>query len=67
MLPSVTELTYFYEVAIAGSFSRAAKKLSISQPSLSLAIKRLEKTLNVSLFVKLLSQYSKLEIHLVLP
>ncbi|MBA3661107.1 MAG: LysR family transcriptional regulator [Gammaproteobacteria bacterium] len=52
VLPPVTELTYFYEVAKVANFSRAAIKLHTSQPSLSMAIKRLETTLNTTLFYR---------------
>lgn len=52
MLPSETELTYFYEIALSGSFSKAAARLSITQPSLSMAIKRLEKSLGTELFYR---------------
>ncbi len=41
MLPSAAELEYFLEVTNALNLSRAAEKLGMSQPSLSLAIKRL--------------------------
>jgi DNA-binding transcriptional LysR family regulator len=52
MVPSPAELTYFQEIADASNFSRAANKLGVSQPSLSLAIKRLEKTIGADLFVR---------------
>jgi LysR family transcriptional regulator, cell division regulator len=51
-MPPSIELTYFYEVAIAANFSRAAKKINITQPTLSMAIKRLEKSLNTTLFYR---------------
>lgn len=52
MLPSATDLTYFYEIALDLNVSRTARKLNVSQPSLSLCIKRLEKLLGVHLFVR---------------
>ena len=42
MLPSPAELSYFIEIASTLNISRAAERLGISQPSLSLAVKRLE-------------------------
>ncbi len=52
MLPSPSELTYFSEVAHSASLIRAAKKLGITQPSLSMAIKKLEHTLGTPLFIR---------------
>ncbi len=42
----------FYEVAIAGSITEAAKKSFTSQPAISKAIKRLEEELQVNLFYR---------------
>lgn len=52
MLPSPAELTYFIEVASVLNISRASERLGISQPSLSLALNRLEKTMGTSLFIR---------------
>lgn len=52
MLPSLTDLFYFYNVATELHFSHAAKKLHVSQPSLSIAIKRLEASLDTNLFIR---------------
>lgn len=49
MLPSAAELEYFLEVSHSLNLSRAAERLGISQPSLSLAIKRLEQTMGTAL------------------
>lgn len=46
------QLKYFLETARYQHMTRAAEKLHIAQPALSQAIKRLEKELNVSLFVR---------------
>lgn len=46
----IRQLTYFVAVAQNGSFSRAAEMLSLSQPTLSLAVKKLEEELGVRLF-----------------
>lgn len=42
----------FYEVAICGSISKAAKKYYISQPAISKSIKKLEEELGVKLFYR---------------
>lgn len=52
MLPSANELMYFIEVSSCLNLSRAAERLGISQPSLSLAIKRLETSIGVPLFIR---------------
>lgn len=69
MLPSHTELNYFIEVCSTLNLSRASERLGISQPSLSMAIKRLEKSIGTKLFIRhkqgmLLTQAGKqLQIH----
>jgi DNA-binding transcriptional LysR family regulator len=50
--PSPYDLQYFIEVAHALNISRAAERLGISQPSLSLAIKRLEDALGAELLIR---------------
>ncbi|MGE0171926.1 MAG: LysR family transcriptional regulator [Oligoflexales bacterium] len=50
--PAYTDITYFIEVAQTGNISRAAERLGITQPSLSSAMKRLEDSLGVTLFVR---------------
>lgn len=44
------QLQYIVEIAQAGSFSMAADRLHISQPSLSIAISSLEKELGITIF-----------------
>lgn len=46
----IKQIIYFVEVADKESYSVAAKELSVSQPTLSVAIKKLEKELGLSLF-----------------
>lgn len=46
------QLQYFYTAATLSHIGRAAEQEKISQPSLSIAIKKLEKELNVPLFRK---------------
>ena len=43
-------MLYVYEVYREKSFSRAARKLFVSQPALSAAVKKTENTLGVLLF-----------------
>jgi len=47
-----TKLRGFVEVARAGSFSRAARALRVSQPTLSVQIARLEKDLGIKLLIR---------------
>ena len=46
----IKQLTYFMAVAQEGSYSKAAEKLGISQPTLSIAVKKLEEELGLPLF-----------------
>lgn len=52
MLPSSADLAYFMETAHTGNISRAAERLGISQPSLSLALQRLEAAAGETLLVR---------------
>ena len=52
MIPSPADLTYFIEIASTSNVSRAAERLGISQPSLSLAMRRLEDSVGAGLFVR---------------
>ena len=47
---TLTELRYIVALAQEGNFSRAAERCSVSQPTLSVAIARLEDDLGVQLF-----------------
>jgi len=52
MLPAAHDIEYFLEVATQKNISRAAERLGISQPSLSVSIKRLENSLNTPLLLR---------------
>jgi DNA-binding transcriptional LysR family regulator len=52
MLPQGADLNYFCTIAKAKNISRAAEILGLSQPSLSLAIRRLENFAQAELFVR---------------
>src|SRR5688572_18174835 len=52
MLPTSYELKYFSEVAQTLNISRAAERLGISQPTLSLSIQKLESSVGVPLLLR---------------
>lgn len=52
MTPSPTDLSYFLEVANHSNLSRASEALGISQPSLTLAMRRLEEAVGTALLVR---------------
>ena len=47
---TLTELRYLVALAETGHFRKAAEQCSVSQPTLSIAIKKLEEELGISLF-----------------
>lgn len=49
---SYNDLQYFNELARQRNMTLTAKRLGITQPSLSLAIKRIEQELNITLFIR---------------
>lgn len=52
MFPSPPDILYFMEVARTLNISRASERLGISQPSLSLAMQRLENVVGVELLIR---------------
>ena len=52
MLPSSVEIQYFLEVASTLNISRAAERLGITQPTLSLSVQRLEHTVGTPLLLR---------------
>ncbi|MBI4042548.1 MAG: LysR family transcriptional regulator [Deltaproteobacteria bacterium] len=52
MIPSSAELHYFLEVAQTLNLSRAAERLGITQPTLSLAIRKLERNVGAELLIR---------------
>ncbi|MBI3017987.1 MAG: LysR family transcriptional regulator [Deltaproteobacteria bacterium] len=51
-LPSADELKYFLEVAHTLNLSRAAERLGVTQPALTLAMHRLEETLGQRILIR---------------
>ena len=51
-IPSPADLTYFVEVARLLNLSRAAESLGISQPSLTMAIRRIEHSIGTDILVR---------------
>ncbi len=52
MLPNPSDLKYFLELYNVKNISRAAERLGITQPSLSVSLQRLEELLKIKLFVR---------------
>ena len=52
MMPSQSELIYFLEVSQTLNVSRASERLGVSQPTLSLAIRRLEDSVGTALLIR---------------
>jgi DNA-binding transcriptional LysR family regulator len=49
MIDNLTDLKYFLEVAKTGNITRASERLGITQPSITLALKRLEEKTGIIL------------------
>lgn len=52
MPPSYSDISYFLEVVRTKNISRAAERIGISQPSLSIALTRLETALSTTLLIR---------------
>jgi LysR family transcriptional regulator, cell division regulator len=52
MMPSAAELQYFLEVAHTLNLSRAADRLGITQPALTIAVRRLEQSLGQPVLIR---------------
>ena len=52
MSVDLTQLRYFREIARAGSMTGAARSLRVSQPTVSVAVKQLEASLDTTLFMR---------------
>lgn len=48
----IEQIKYFVETVKAGSFSKAAHNLNVSQPALSISISNFEKELNIQLLIR---------------
>ena len=59
---TLTELKFIVAVAHERNFRRAAEKCFVTQPALSLAIKKLEEELNVVIFERSRTDVSMTEI-----
>lgn len=49
MIDNLTDLKYFLEVARTGNITRASERLGVTQPSITLALKRLEEKTGITL------------------
>lgn len=49
---TLQQLKYIIEIVNCGSMNLAAQKLFVSQPSLSNAVKELEKELGIEIFIR---------------
>lgn len=52
MIASPADIAYFIEIATTLNISRASERLGVSQPSLSLAIRRLETSIGTELLIR---------------
>ncbi len=52
MLPSLNDILYFQEVSKSENITRAAERLGVTQPSLSLALNRLEEIVGTELLIR---------------